>query len=107
MFAVSPADAFFPYEVLHTHHTIENCFRSWRTTGNIHVYRYHLVNPLQHTVAVEYTTTTSASPNCYHPARLGHLEIYLLYYGCHFFGDRSHHHQQIALAGRKSQTLRT
>src|SRR6478672_9415333 len=98
MVTVPSSDAFLTHEILNTHHAIENGFGAGRTARHIDINRHYLVNTLKYAVTIEDATTAGTGAKGHDPAGFCHLQIDLLHHRSHFFCDRSHYHQQIALA---------
>ncbi len=62
LLAISSSEAFLTYQVLNAQDSINNGFRSWRTSRYIYIYRHYLVNTLQHAVCIKNTSAAGASP---------------------------------------------
>src|SRR5665647_657320 len=99
---MSPPERFITGQFLDFHKTVNNLFRTWRTARNIYIDRDYAVNTLHNAVSIENTSAGGTSTNSNHPFRFGHLYVDFTQYRSHFLRNGSHHHQQIALPGRKA-----
>lgn len=85
--------------VLQRDKTLQQGLRAGRTTGDVHIHRYNLIDTLQHGIAAEHTAGAGAGAAGNAPLRRGHLVPDAAHQCGHLVGDGAADEHEVCLAG--------
>ena len=84
--------------------TVNQGFRSRRTTRHINVYRHDTVGTAHDGIGIMIVAAAVGTrTHRQHPTRLGELVVYAAQGGGHFIGERTRHNHQVGLTGRRTE----
>ncbi len=91
---------------LQRHERVQQCLRTWRATGYMHIHGDVTVDPLEHVVTLlEWSAGDRAGAHRNNLFRFGHLIVKPDDLRGHLLGHRPSHNHEVCLAGRRTENL--